>query len=163
MVWPWKILSIHWCLGCVIRGLQPFSFVSSTFMWKLWSTIPLVLKLMKYICLLVKVVDKNFANILNQNFSLIMYGWDSGHGHYFAMFASCPPNNRVVYWTELLLFWPMENKGNLKYNEHVAFIEFNLCVYKRFISKVSAIWCDNFSLSNQSLENWGLHLSFVCV
>lgn len=146
--YPMKAKRLHAWIECVVKGLEPFSFVTKQHIRRHMKYEPISVKtLMKYMSKLVNVVQTKIRKLIPEKFSLIMDGWDSGNGRFFALFISFPSGTCDGFQTRFLAFSPLENDEKPNAGEHISFIEFNLGVFGKDVSNVVAIAGDNCSLN----------------
>ena len=160
VLWPRKTKQIHAWMEVVIKGLQPFSLVASKWVRKHFAHESICNNtLVKYMEKLVPRIERKLSKKIPDRFALVIDGWDSGEGHYVAIFATWPVDNKEGYDTAILAFSPLSNEEKADADEHIDFINFTLDVFSKTISNVVAIVGDNCAVNKSIAKK--LDVGFV--
>ena len=158
-----KARNIHAWLDWTCTGL-PFSFCEKDSTKKYTSLSPICSKtLVTYTNMVVEKVEIEISEILPaKNFGLIIDGWsDMGTStHYSGIFAAVQNKGKNLQ-TPMLSFSPLSNECSQSADSHIEFITFVLESYKRKITDLGFIICDNENLNKAIARKIGVPM-FGC-
>ena len=146
LTYPSKTKSVHSWMECVILGPQPFCFVHNPIFRKHFKQESVSRNtLMKYMNILMKIVEKKISALIPDRFAIVFGGWASGSTHFVSVFATFPSSADCGYDRCLLAMSPMDNETSNSSHEHHEFLKYVLSVYNKGLSNVVALVGDNAS------------------